>query len=159
VQVDLRELAGASIDTMASDASRRGITMSLEAPGGQCVLEADRGEMEIILNNLVSNAVKYNRDGGMVTVRLERQDGAVRISVSDTGIGMTAEEVAKLFGEFVRIRNEKTKNILGSGLGLSIVQKLANAYGGTVTVESRPDEGSTFTVTLPVRPAAAGSGE
>ena len=70
------------------------------------------------------------------------------IAVTDTGIGMSEEEVKQLFGEFVRIRNEKTHHILGSGLGLSIVKKLALLYGGDVQVESRPDAGSTFTVTL-----------
>jgi signal transduction histidine kinase len=68
--------------------------------------------------------------------------------VSDTGIGMTAEECGRLFSDFVRIKNEKTRNILGSGLGLSIVKKLAVLYGGDATVKSEPDKGSMFTVTL-----------
>jgi len=72
----------------------------------------------------------------------------VRIDVSDTGIGMTPEECAKLFSDFVRIKNEKTRKILGSGLGLSILKKLSFLYGGDITVQSEPDVGSTFTVTL-----------
>ena len=70
------------------------------------------------------------------------------MAVTDTGIGMTEEEVARLFGEFVRIKNEKTKAILGSGLGLSIVRRLARLNGGDVVVTSRDNIGSTFTVTL-----------
>ena len=81
----------------------------------------------MILNNLLSNAVKYNRDSGKVDVTLQREESQVRITVADTGIGLTEEEGAQLFGEFVRIRNEKTANILGSGLGLSIVQKLCSS--------------------------------
>ncbi len=73
--------------------------------------------MEIVLNNLVSNAVKYNRDGGSVTVALERKDDVVKIQVADTGIGMTPEESAKLFNEFVRIKNEDTIKDPGERIG------------------------------------------
>ena len=99
---------------------------------------ADRGEIEMILNNLVSNAVKYNRDGGRVDVTLRPDAGAVLIAVADTGIGMTAEEAGRLFGEFVRIKNDQTRHILGSGLGLSIVKKLAALYNGEAWVTSEP---------------------
>jgi signal transduction histidine kinase len=78
------------------------------------------------------------------------------MAVKDTGIGMSKEETAKLFGEFVRIKNAKTRNILGSGLGLSILRKLATLYGGDVTVASQPDVGTTFTVHLPA--VAPGNG-
>ncbi len=101
-----------------------------------------------MLNNLVSNAVKYNRDGGRVDVTLRRDDEIVTLTVADTGIGLTDTEAAKLFNEFTRIKNEHTVNILGSGLGLSTVKKLANLYGGDATVASVSGEGSTFTVTL-----------
>lgn len=155
--VDLAETARTSIETMTPDASARGITMELDAPEGSVTIPADRAEMEIVMNNLVSNAVKYNRDGGRVGISIRRKGARIILSVSDTGIGMTPEESAKLFHEFVRIKNEKTRNILGSGLGLSIVQKIANMYGGTVEVESKPDVGSTFRVTFDT--AAAGSQE
>jgi len=108
----------------------------------------DRSELEIVLNNLVSNAVKYNRDGGSVTVRLDSADGTATIAVSDTGIGISEEDREKLFDEFSRIRNDKTRDVLGSGLGLSIVKRIASMYDGEVSVESEPGRGSTFTVTL-----------
>jgi signal transduction histidine kinase len=145
--VDLADVARAAIETAAPEAQRRGIAVDLRADG-PVVLRADRGELEIILNNLVSNAVKYNRDGGRVDVTLAAHGAGAVITVADTGIGMEAEEAERLFGEFVRIKNEKTRNILGSGLGLSIVRKLATMYGGEATVQSTPDVGSTFTVTL-----------
>jgi signal transduction histidine kinase len=109
---------------------------------------ADNGEIQIVLNNLITNAIKYNRDGGRVDVYLSADSDTLTIAVSDTGIGMTEEETNKLFQDFARIKNEKTKDILGSGLGLSTVKKIAQLYGGTVDVESVPDEGSTFTVRL-----------
>jgi signal transduction histidine kinase len=83
-----------------------------------------------------------------VDVTLSDEKGEIRVDVSDTGIGMSEEDVQRLFGEFVRIKNEKTRNILGSGLGLSILRRLANLYGGDVSVRSQPEVGSTFTVTL-----------
>ena len=102
----------------------------------------------MILANLLSNAIKYNRDGGRVEVSLARNGRGATIAVADTGLGMTAEESLQLFSEFVRIKNPSTVHILGSGLGLSIVKKLALLYGGKVSVESRPNEGSTFRVVL-----------
>ncbi|MFB3893819.1 MAG: ATP-binding protein [Phycisphaerae bacterium] len=146
-QVDVRELAKAAIEGVATEAAARKITVALRADG-PVVMEADRGEIEIILNNLLSNAVKYNRDGGKVTAEISRAGRTVTISVADTGIGMSQEERQRLFNDFARIKTEKTRNIMGSGLGLSIVKKLAALYGGDVAVASEPDVGSTFTVTL-----------
>ena len=154
-RLDLRELAKASMELFAVDAERHGITMSLEADEG-AELYADAGEAEIVLNNLISNAVKYNRDGGSVTIRLQRKGSTMRIAVTDTGIGLAPEEAAKLFNEFTRIKNEQTVKILGSGLGLSTVRKIANMYDGEAKVRSEPGEGSTFTVTLHDAPAESG---
>jgi signal transduction histidine kinase len=146
-EVDLRELAQLSVDTLLPSARARNIEIALHA-SGPITMTADRGEIEIIFNNLISNAVKYNRDNGKVFINIERQGEEIVLTVDDTGIGMSPEETAKLFGDFVRIKNDKTRNILGSGLGLSIVRKLAQMYGGDATVVSTPDVGSTFTVTL-----------
>ena len=120
-------------------------------------LLADPGEVEIVFNNLISNAVKYNRDGGDVKVRLSRKGGAVTVTVSDTGIGLSAEEAGKLFNEFTRIKNEQTVKILGSGLGLSTVRKIANMYDGEAKVTSEPGVGSTF-IGDAARRAAGGRG-
>jgi two-component system, sensor histidine kinase and response regulator len=136
-----------AIDTCLPEALKRNITINLlnDEP---VIMTADSGEIEIILNNLISNAVKYNRDNGKVDVNVVDKDDKIVITVKDTGIGMTKEEAGKLFNDFVRIKNEKTRTILGSGLGLSIVRKLSTLYGGEATVSSEPDVGSTFTVVL-----------
>ncbi len=151
-QTDIVEAARHAMETAEPEASQRNISINLEAPDS-VLMRADRAEIGMIFNNLLSNAVKYNRDGGSVTVALAEEDDTVTIKVADTGIGMSKEEVDRLFDEFVRIRNERTRDILGSGLGLSIVKKLALLYGGRVHVESKPDAGSTFTVTLSKQPA------
>jgi signal transduction histidine kinase len=153
VEVDVRDVARHSIEAVSAEAARRGIDIKLDAPG-EVKMQADRGEIEIILNNLVSNAVKYNRDGGAVKVKLSADDSRATIEVSDTGIGMTEEEASRLFNDFVRIKNAQTREIMGSGLGLSIVRKLATLYGGEATVTSQPDVGSKFTVILDRHAAA-----
>jgi two-component system, sensor histidine kinase and response regulator len=148
--IDVREVAQGAIDGVAQAAAGRGITITLLAPDHVMVV-ADRGEIEILFNNLVSNAVKYNRDGGRVDVIVEPSDHGVRLEVADTGIGLSADESARLFQEFVRIRNDRTRAIPGTGLGLSIVKKLAQLYGGDASVTSEPNVGSRFTVTLNVK--------
>jgi signal transduction histidine kinase len=145
--VDLGDVARGSLEAVATEAAARNIALALHVEGPMSLV-ADSREIEMVLNNLVSNAVKYNRDGGRVEVTLARKGEEYVITVADTGIGMTSEEMETLFGEFVRIKNDKTRNILGSGLGLSIVKKLAQLYQGDVTVVSHPDAGSTFRVTL-----------
>jgi len=149
VEVDLRQIARMAIDTMRPYAIQRDINVTLHAPD-KIIICADPDEMEIIFNNLLSNAIKYNKAGGKVDCTLEESNEKISILVKDTGIGMTETEMDKLFQDFVRIKNEKTRNITGSGLGLSIVKKLAENYKGTIEVSSIPDKGSTFVVTLPI---------
>jgi two-component system, sensor histidine kinase and response regulator len=149
--LDLRETARAALESVQAEARARAITLALHAEA-PVPLTADRGEMEIILSNLLTNAVKYNRDGGRVDMTVTAADGRVRIEVKDTGIGLSEEECGRLFQEFVRIKNDRTRNILGSGLGLSILRRLARLYGGDCTVRSAPDLGSTFTVELSQTP-------
>ena len=145
--VDLAEVARQAVESMKEEARQRDIQLDLDMPEG-ISMEADRTEMEMILNNLVSNAVKYNRDCGRVRVSAGAAGEMVRLQVEDTGIGMTPDETKGLFNDFGRIRNDKTRQILGSGLGLSTVKKLVVLYGGEVAVTSQPDVGSTFSVTL-----------
>ncbi len=146
-ECDLAHAAQAALDTATPEARERGIALALDAPA-PVLLSADPAELAIMFNNLISNAVKYNRDGGRVDVSVRRTEGEAVISVADTGIGMTEQEAGKLFRDFVRIKNEKTSNILGSGLGLSTVKKLALMYGGDIKVASEPDKGSVFTLIL-----------
>jgi two-component system, sensor histidine kinase and response regulator len=136
------------MDTMRPYSIQRDVKMTLNEPH-DITMCADPDEMEIIFNNLISNAIKYNKDGGTVDCHIEESDKNIVITVKDTGIGMSDADMEKLFQDFVRIRNEKTKNITGSGLGLSIVKKLAENYRGKIEVSSIPDKGSIFVVTLP----------
>ncbi len=144
---NLAKVAQTAIETALPVAQEEEISVTLHADD-EMQMWCDASEVEIILNNLISNAVKYNHRQGKVDVFLQRDGEFVEIAVSDTGIGLSPEECAQIFQEFVRIKNEKTRHILGSGLGLSIVKRIALLYQGSVQVESEPGKGSTFRVRL-----------
>ena len=146
-EVDLSERAKMALSTINLLAIQRNISVSFE--GEPVHYNADPSDLDILFNNLLSNAVKYNREGGKVRLQVSGTGREVEIRVEDTGIGMSEEEVAQLFKEFVRIKNNRTRGISGSGLGLSIVAKIASLYDGRVLVESTPDVGSIFRVILP----------
>ena len=148
----LKKLLESSLEMVEVSAENRGITLELDADDNM-TFEGDRSEIEIVMNNLISNAVKYNRDNGKVTVRITRDAKRYQIEVEDTGIGMTEKELGKLFGEFVRMKNEKTRHIEGSGLGLSTVKKIVQLYGGDIRAISEWDKGTTFKVDLPIQTA------
>jgi signal transduction histidine kinase len=141
------------VENVKAEAERREIAIQLDMPAG-LLMEGDRTEIEMVFNNLISNAVKYNRDHGSVGISVVMTGDEIRIQVQDTGIGMTQEETQRLFSDFSRIKNEKTRHILGSGLGLSTLKKIVMLYNGDITVKSKPDVGSTFTATLHNTPKA-----
>ncbi|MBN1199782.1 MAG: hybrid sensor histidine kinase/response regulator [Bacteroidales bacterium] len=148
IPVDITELARMAMHSMEPMAIQKSV--KIHFTGDQPIyIHSDPSEMEIILNNLLSNAVKYNREGGEVFVSVEEKPQGITVDVKDTGIGMDDAEVGELFKEFVRIRNSKTKDITGSGLGLSIVKKLTDLNHGAIRVSSRPDQGSHFSVIFP----------
>ncbi|MDD2622374.1 MAG: ATP-binding protein [Bacteroidales bacterium] len=149
-KLNLVSLLKISRDTMSPMSIQKNVKIFINAEPNEIYYLADQQEIEIIFNNLVSNAVKYNKDNGEVNCVMREDEHSITISVSDTGIGMSEEDMSRLFQEFTRIKNEKTKGISGSGLGLSIMKKIVeDVYSGTVTVSSKEDEGSTFTVVLP----------
>lgn len=149
-KLNLVSLLKMSKDTMSPMAIQKNVKIVINAEPKEIFYLADQQEMEIIFNNLVSNAVKYNKDNGEVNCIIREDEHSITISVSDTGIGMNEDDISKLFQDFIRIKNEKTKGISGSGLGLSILKKIVEeVYNGTVTVTSKEDVGSTFTIVLP----------
>ena len=148
VKTDIVHAARVAMDSIEPMAIQQNIKVRLMAPD-QLYFRADSDELEIIFNNLISNAVKYNKKDGEVIIEIRKEYDAIVIKVEDKGIGMTEEEMAGLFQDFVRIKNSKTRNITGSGLGLSIIKKLIeNNYKGHIEAESTPDEGSIFTAYL-----------
>ena len=147
-EVNMSEVASEAIVTVQPYAIQMDVTIKLNVKTDVVIL-ADPDDMEIVFNNLISNAVKYNKVGGNAEITIDSSENDAILIFSDTGIGITMHDKENLFTEFVRIKNEKTRNISGSGLGLSIVKKVVELYHGTIQVESTPDVGTVFTITLP----------
>ena len=103
-----------------------------------------------MLTNLIDNAIKFNREGGTVSIKYDSSGGG-RISVEDTGEGIPAHHLDRLFERFYRVDRARSRELGGTGLGLAIVKHLAKAHGGEVTVESRFGEGTQFTIELPAQ--------
>ncbi|MBO4161851.1 sensor histidine kinase [Micromonospora antibiotica] len=124
--------------------------------GADLEMAVDGARLRQIVGNIVANAVRHTPAGGSVVVRLEVRDDQLAIAVSDTGTGIAPADQAKIFDRFWRADDSRTRSTGGSGLGLSIARKLAEAHGGTIGVESVPGQGSTFTVRLPIVVPARG---
>jgi len=145
--VNIRKIVQMAVDTIRPYAIQKDIDIYINSREN-IEMKADAGEIEIIMNNLISNAVKYNKVGGRVDIFLEKKDGILRITVSDTGIGLKDEDKEKIFDDFVRIKSSQTREVTGSGLGLSIVKKIVDMYQGSIDVQSEPDKGTSFVITL-----------
>ncbi|MBN2236420.1 MAG: hybrid sensor histidine kinase/response regulator, partial [Bacteroidales bacterium] len=149
IDFDVVDIAKLAIDSIYPMAIQMNIKINRFFPK-ELKAFGDPVEMEIIFNNLLSNAIKYNREDGLVNFTIEQRDQRIFIQVEDSGIGMNESEQNLLFIEFTRIKTSKTKNISGSGLGLSIMKKVIDLNNGNVNVTSIPDKGSIFTVDLPL---------
>ncbi len=148
VEIPLRALVGDVLTALARRAEERRVSLVNEV-AGDAIVFADAGRLEQMLTNLVDNAIKFNREGGRVTVSHER-NARDRIVVADTGDGITPEHVKRIFERFYRVDRARSREMGGTGLGLAIVKHLARAHGGEVGVHSTPGEGSTFYIELPV---------
>ena len=113
-------------------------------------IAADQDLLSQVWLNLINNSIKFSSQGGKVHIDLRRSDGRIEFSISDTGIGISEEDQAHIFERFYKADKSRTRVIEGSGLGLSIVKKIVVMHKGTIEVESKPGEGATFTVLLPV---------
>ena len=146
--VDLVGLARDCIEAARPRAAEKAIELSLDARD-PAALEGDRTRLAQLLDNLVSNAIKFTGAGGRVAVRLVSQNGHRVVQVSDTGMGLSADELERLFERFYRTEGATHWAIQGTGLGLTITKAIAEAHGGTIAVESEPGKGTTFIVDLP----------
>jgi signal transduction histidine kinase/ActR/RegA family two-component response regulator/HPt (histidine-containing phosphotransfer) domain-containing protein len=158
----LSELVRTALDTLRPQVNARGLALDAEIDAGsQDALIGDPTRVRQILFNLLSNAVKFTERGGVrvraAATALGGGSTRVTLAVTDTGIGMSEAQLARLFEPFVQADSSTTRQFGGSGLGLSIVRRLARAMGGDVAVESAPGVGSTFTVTLTLHAAPADS--
>lgn len=149
---DLRTVVEESVRLAELQAQARRQTLTLKLPSEPVTGWVDAERMKRVVENLVSNAVKYTPEGGQITVELNATDGIAELRVSDTGIGIPPEQLPALFQKYYRVSAAGTKGIRGTGLGLLIVKEIVEAHGGTVRAESEGSgKGSTFIVRIPLR--------
>jgi two-component system, NtrC family, sensor histidine kinase KinB len=151
VQMDFRAFSPHSMVLEAMEPFRiaaqdQGVTLNVELPGDVPEVWADTTRISHVFGNLLSNALKYTPPGGTITLSAKVDEKWVEFSVSDTGRGIPSQYLPKLFGQFFRVPDQGAET--GAGLGLAIAKEIVEAHGGTVGVESREGEGSTFTFTL-----------
>jgi signal transduction histidine kinase len=143
-------------------AARHGIALQLDLDPQLGEVVGDERKVKQILINLLSNAVKFTSEGGRISLKAGQRDGAVEISVTDTGVGIASEDQAAVFEEFRQVGSDETRKQEGTGLGLALAKKFVELHGGTMWVQSELGRGSTFTFTLPLRaeaPSPNGSGD
>ena len=162
--VALREAITESVRRQEHVASHKNIEIHVDGPSVPLYVAADVEGLRTILDNLLDNAIKYTEEGGRVTVQWESQASVVEICVADNGVGIPREHQARVFERFFRVDQSRSRELGSTGLGLAIVKHIAQAFGGTIRVESEPQRGSKFYVTLPTSqsqptdPAAVGQG-
>ena len=149
VTIALDECVAERLATHAQLAESKGIELRTHRPSDTVLARADEEGLRQILDNLLDNAIKYTPEGGAVTVGWRRDGDWAVIEVSDTGIGIAAADRKRIFERFFRVDRARSREVGGTGLGLSIVKHLAQAFGGSVAVESQPKRGSVFSVKLP----------
>ena len=147
--LDLCALARGVVEEVQPTIERH--VVRCELPDAPLVVDGDALRLEQVVQNLVSNAVKYSPGGGEVVVRVSHSGGEARVSVTDTGIGIPADALPQLFTRFYRAPNVEDRRITGMGVGLYVVKEIVTLHGGTVGVTSAEGQGSTFTFTLPAR--------
>lgn len=150
--VDLNALIKEVIGRAQVSSDRHAIRTKLDR--ALPIVTADPDRLVQVISNLLSNAIKYSPDGGDVGVATEAEDGVVRVSVTDHGIGIAPEFVNRLFGRYERFESNRTSNVVGTGLGLAISRQIVELHGGRIWVDSKVGEGSNFQFTVPIRATA-----
>jgi signal transduction histidine kinase len=148
--LDMAVLAGKVIEELRPNIEKKGLAISLVAPAGSpCMVSVDSGKLKQVVVNLVDNSVKYT-PAGSITLSVSRREGAVRLSVSDTGVGIPTGALSKLFEKFERASNANSVNVTGTGLGLYVAKEIVKAHNGKIWAESEGEgKGASFIVELP----------
>lgn len=149
-ELEIQEIMTSIIEFLEIELKKKNIKVNLNMQSSVLKIKADQNEINRLFTNIISNAIKYNRENGFIDINVNCSENYLIFKISDTGIGMRPEEKAKLFQEFYRVKNEKTRGISGTGLGLSIVKRIVDSYAGKIEVDSEFNLGTTFTIYLPV---------
>ncbi len=155
--VDMRELIGSIVKGCLKGAQDKAITIKAELPDVLPPVMGDRDRLEQVVVNLIDNAIKYTPSGGEVTITAEGHEGEVRVDVSDTGIGIPADDISRIFERFYRVDKARSRALGGTGLGLAIVKHIIQGHNGRLDVRSELGEGSTFSFFLASRASSSSS--
>jgi len=153
----MEEVVHAAVTAVESLATEKKLALSATVPAGLPTGKGDSGRLTQVLLNLLGNAIKFTEVGG-IRVEVAAADGAFRVSVSDTGPGISEADQQQIFEEFRQADSSTTRKKGGTGLGLTIAKRIVELHGGRIWVESSPGTGSTFRFTLPVRVERPGGG-
>lgn len=145
--IDMLELSASVCENFSAEAERKNIALS--AKGRPVVVPADEGRLRQVLTNLISNAIKYTPENGSVTLEVNESEARCLVSISDTGIGISQEELPHIFERFYRTDKSRNRKTGGTGIGLTIAKSIVEAHGGSIDVESAVGNGSCFTVVIP----------
>ncbi|MCH8558485.1 MAG: hypothetical protein LAT84_11705 [Balneolia bacterium] len=137
-----------ALDTLQYRAEEDGVAIHQEIPNDQFRVMGDRNQIRQVMVNLLENAIKYNKPGGAVNIKVSDQDGRVMVSVSDTGIGIAEEDIKRVTERFFRVDKSRSRGRGGTGLGLSIVKHILESHGSSINVKSVLGEGTTFSFSL-----------
>ena len=147
--VALAHVLSEILELLKPSAEAKKVALDLNSPSGLPVVEGDREGLKQAFANLISNGINYNREGGMVIVSVVEDIDDLVVEISDTGIGISKDNLHFIFDEFFRVKSKETRGVSGSGLGLPIVKKIIEAHNGSIKATSEPGKGSTFSVILP----------
>ena len=132
-------------------AAERGLKLCIQAPAAPFLILAGPSHLELVIGNLLDNAIKFSPEGGQIWVRAWPQDGKMMIAVADQGIGIPGDKLQHIFDRFYQVDGSTTRRFGGIGIGLALCQAIVAAHGGTIEASSPgPDQGATFTVCLPI---------
>jgi len=151
--VSVADVMAKAVESVQQHATRKALEIQSSVAEPLPQINGDEGSLVEVLVNLLGNAVKYSFPNGKITVRVEARGPLALVSVTDAGVGIAKEDLPHLFQDFGR-GQAQPEGVSGCGLGLAISRRIVEVHGGTIAVESEPGKGSTFTISLPVAPAA-----
>jgi len=157
-KVDLQPIVAEALQRHQEVAARQGVSLQAHPSEKDCYVRGDSTSLSVLLDNLLANAIKYNKPGGSVSVSTEVEEGQIVVAVKDTGVGIRERHRPFLFDDFFRIPSGEGEKAAGTGLGLPICKKIVAEMGGSIDVESEVNVGSTFRVSLPPYRERAGEG-
>jgi len=147
--VALSPVLSQTVKLLQPTAGLKKVRLQMQPPDSSSLVQGDEESLKQMFVNLMSNGINYNREGGTVTISTREQDSYLVVDISDTGIGISQEDLPFIFDTFFRIKTKETRNVTGSGLGLSIAKRIIEAHNGSINVVSELGKGTTFSILLP----------